>query len=291
MPTTSLDRLIEEFAAQLRTAQGRGAQTAANYTAYLRRFAQTAAVKTPDDITPEIVERFRIWLTSNRGGKLRVSTANYYLTALRTFLKYLKHRQITTFDPSTIRLERVQPRTIATLEAPGVNRLLNFPVKMDGRSILQSRDRGILELLGSTGLRVGEVSRLKRDSLTAGGSELAVHGRRGKIRIVPLTQQARYWIEQYLKVRRDRAPELFVRHDPAARRAPAAPSSLTPRSIQRLMKKYSHAAGLGKNVQPRMLRHTVAAKMLADGHDLETVRERLGHMTVASTKIYLRRKR
>ncbi len=298
MPS-KLEKLVDEFADDHESTGKRNHQTMANYRHYLRRFLQTTQAAAPAHITAAAVKRFRQSLQQRRpSGRLQASTVNYHLTALRSFVKYLQRRGVPTIAPASITLQPLPVRTVTTVETPGLNRLLNFPHKLDGRPVLQYRDRAILELLSAAGLRVGEVSRLQRDSLTASGSELAVYGRGGKLRLVPLTQQARYWISQYLKLRRDDAPQLFVRHDPASHHSlretnasrAATPTGLTPRSMQRLMKKYALAAGLGAKVQPRTLRHTVAVNLLAAGNDLEAVRQRLGHTSVASTKIYLRQK-
>lgn len=295
----SIEQWLNQFSQDLRGTRHRSPQTVANYHHYLQRFFATTKIKAVENITVGSVNEFCRTLTERRHGRLEASTVNYHLTALRGFLKFLQRRGVPSLDPQNVVLQALPQRSVMTVETPGLNRLLDFPLKREGRTILQLRDRAILELLSSTGLRVGEATRLRRDSLTTGGSELAVSGRGGKLRIVPVTQQARYWITQYLQARNDPSPQLFVRHDPAAKRngnkVVAKPSTtsggLTPRSIQRLMKKYGPLAGLGHKLQPRMLRHTVAANLLAAGNDLETVRERLGHTTVASTKIYLRQKR
>lgn len=289
MAEQSLSELIEKFSSDLTATQGRDHQTASNYRHYLERFAAVVGVQSPGRINRETVEKFRAWLYAHEGKRrLHTATVNYHLTALRTFLKFLQRQGIQALSPSDVTLQPTPIRTVSTVETPGLNRLLNFPLKMEGRSVLQHRDRAILEVLGSTGLRVGEIARLQRDHVVAQRNELAVPGRNGKLRIVPLGNQTRYWITQYLKLRTDRAPQLFVRHDPAAgATANRQPKALTPRSIQRLIKKYAAAAGLGSSVQPRTLRHTVAANMLAAGDDLETVRERLGHAAIATTKVYL----
>src|SRR3989338_5893470 len=282
-----LSELIDKFATDLVTTLGRNRQTAANYRHYLERFTAVAGVQSPERINRETFENFRAWLYARDGKRrLHATTINYHLTALRTFLKFLQRQGIATISPSEVTLQLMPARTVTTVETPGLNRLLNFPLKVEGRLVLQHRDRAILEVLGSTGLRVGEIVRLQRDHVIAQRNELAVPGRNGKLRIVPLGNQARYWITQYLKLRTDRAAQLFIRHDPAAvGTGGRQPKALTPRSIQRLIKKYAAAAGLGKSVQPRTLRHTVAANMIAAGDDLETVRERLGHATLATTKI------
>lgn len=292
MTATKLSKLVDEFINYQVTAQGRTVQTAANYRHYLDRFLRVSKIQFPEQITLDAVAQFRQWLQRRESPRLKTSTANYHLTALRTFLKFLRSKNFSIVDPYAIALQPTTPHAVSTLETPGLNRLLGLPLKLEGRAVLQHRDRAILELLGSGGLRVGEIARLQRDSVIAPRGELAVPNRRGKLRIIPLTQQCRYWITQYLKLRRDRAPQLFVRHDPAAVRTDAGhPTALTPRSIQRLIKKYARAAGLSSSVKPRTLRHTVATNLIAAGNDLETVRRRLGHATIASTKMYLQPKR
>ncbi|MDD5110472.1 MAG: tyrosine-type recombinase/integrase [Patescibacteria group bacterium] len=292
MAATKLSALIDEFTDHLVSAQSRTPQTAANYRHYLDRFLRVTKIQSPEQITADAVAQFRNWLQRGDGPRLKTPTANYHLTALRTFLKFLHQKNFSTLQPNDVTLQPTTPHAVSTLETPGLNRLLGLPLKLEGHAVLQHRDRAILELLGSGGLRVGEIARLQRDHVIASRGELAIPAPHGKLRTIPLTQQCRYWIAQYLKLRHDRAPQLFVRHDPAANRTDAGhPTALTPRSIQRLMKKYAHAAGLGSSVKPRTLRHTVATNLLAAGNDLETVRKRLGHATIASTKIYVRPKR
>ncbi len=292
MSTPPLKTLIDQFADAL-AARGKNAQTVTNYRYYLTRFAQITGAREVTNISAESIGNFQTWLRQRR---LKATTINYHGTALRSFIKWLQEQNLSHIPPRTVKLLPTPPRAVNALETPGLNRLLHFPLKVDGRAVLQYRDRAILEVLGSSGLRVGEISRLRREHLISDRGEIAVPGRGGKLRVVPLTQQARYWIGHYLKLRRDSAPQLFVRHDPASRRSGAHPTKrpltplqgLTPRSMQRLIKKYAHAAGLGRGIKPRTLRHTVAANLLSSGYDLETVRQRLGHQSLTTTKIYAR---
>lgn len=289
MPNELTDA-IAAFIHTLQTAQGRSEQTAANYRLYLQRFVLATNATRIADCTPAAVERFCLWLRRDGDLILHAPTVNYHLTALRGFAAYLQAAGRPAVAPEQIRLEPTTPRLPRWLETTGVNKLLELPLKLEGRTMQRERDRAILELLCTTGVRVGELSRLRRDSLTSDRSALAVVGHGGRLRMVPLSQQARYWIAQYLKRRSDGAPQLFVRHDPASRGVgrTAAPAGLTPRSVQRLVQKYARAAGLGRTVQPRVLRHTAAATLVEAGNDLEMVRQRLGHQSLNTTKIYAR---
>ncbi|MDO8560126.1 MAG: tyrosine-type recombinase/integrase [bacterium] len=286
-----LNDAIAAYLHALQAAKGRGAQTVANYRLYLQRFVAATGATMISQFTPQTVEQFRLWLRRDGDVLLRTPTINYHLTALRGLAAYLRTAGRPVLAPEQIRLEPMPSRQPRRVETPGINKLLELPFKLEGRALQQHRDRAILELLCTTGVRVGELSRLRRDSITADGSTLAIVSRGNRVRTVPLGNQARYWIERYLKLRVDGAPQLFVRHDPAARTAGrakrTAPAGLTPRSVQRLVQKYARAAGLGKTVQPRVLRHTVAASLVEAGNDLETVRTRLGHASLATTKRYL----
>lgn len=286
-----LNDAIGAYLHSLQAAKGRNAQTVANYRLYLQRFVAATGATMIAELTPHAVEQFRLWLRRDGDVRLHAPTINYHLTALRGLAAYLRTAGRPVLEPKLIRLEPMAARQPRRVETTGINKLLELPFKLEGRTLQQHRDRAILELLCTTGVRVGELSRLRRDHVSADGTALEITSRGSRVRTVPLGNQARYWIEGYLKLRADGSPQLFVRHDPAARTAGrtkrAAPAGLTPRSVQRLVQKYARAAGLGKTVQPRVLRHTVAAGLVEAGHDLESVRSRLGHASLATTKRYL----
>lgn len=272
--------------------------TIANYDFYLSRFIEWAKDPNPEDIDDDMVTNYRLWLNrlqDKTRGNLKKNTQNYHLIALRSFLKFLAKKNIKTLAPEKIELAKMSSREPVFLEADDIERLLEAPTKTKDAEILQARDRAILELFFSTGMRVSELANLKRDHINLNRDEFTVRGKGDKTRVVFLSHQARHWLKKYLDMRDDESPFMFIRHDRAATKTPSdSPSSkgekeagaITPRSIERLVKKYSLAAGIPKDISPHSLRHTFATDLLMNGADLRSVQSMLGHSSITTTQIY-----
>lgn len=284
---TSMDKFIRKFLEYLEVEKGRSLNTIANYQFYLERFLKWAKIRNPNQLTNELVRNYRLWLnrqTDHFGRPLKKSTQNYHLIALRSFLKYLAKQDIKSMAPEKIELAKMPDRQIDFLEGDDLERLLDSPLKTNEPKIIQLRDKAILELLFSTGLRVSELSKLKKDQINLNKDELTIRGKGDKLRLVFVSHQAKYWLKQYLTARRDLAPHLFVRLDRAAGKR--EPENLTPRSIQRLIKKYAKAAGITKTVTPHTMRHSFATDLLINGADIRSVQTMLGHASITTTQIY-----
>jgi len=294
MATTN--KLITDFLEYLEIEKGRSAKTIRNYDFYLRRFSEWAKNPTPQKISKEMIRKYRLWLNRSVPGRseetLKKNTQNYHLIALRAFLKYLTRRDIKSLAPEMIELAKQSTRTVEFLEEDELERLLAAPMKKHkiktgekGWSIVQMRDRAILETLFSTGLRVSEVANLKIDQINLKRDEFTVRGKGDKPRVVFLSDEAKKWIKQYTDKRMDPSPFLFVSHDRAKKgRKEAGP--LTPRSIERMVKKYARDAGITKRITPHTLRHTFATDMLMAGADIRAVQDLLGHASINTTQIY-----
>ena len=286
MPT-QLEKLKQDFLDYLEVEKGRSVKTVQNYDFYLKRFFAFAKVSNPADIDLESVRQFRLWLnrqTDRQGEPLKKSTQNYHLIALRSFLKYLAKRDIKTLASEKIELAKMAMRQVDFLEGNDLERLLEAPLKNQAEKIIQRRDKAILELLFSTGLRVSELANLKKDNINLAKEEFTVRGKGAKLRVVFLANQARYWLKQYLQNRQDLSPYLIVRHDRA--KGKQDPKNLTPRSIQRLIQYYTKAAGITKKVTPHTLRHSFATDLLINGADIRSVQAMVGHACVTTTQIY-----
>ncbi len=294
MATTK--KLITEFLEHLEIERGRSSKTIRNYDFYLRRFADWADNPTPKKITKEKVRKYRLWLNRSVPGRenetLKKNTQNYHLIALRAFLKYLSKRDIESLAPEQIELAKQPTRSVEFLEDDELERLLNAPMAKhrrqttkSGWSVVQLRDRAIIETLFSTGLRVSELSNLKIEQVNLKRDEFTVRGKGDKPRVVFLSDEAKKWIKQYLEKRQDTSSYMFVSHD-RAKKGRKGSGPITPRSIERLVQRYAKEAGITKRITPHTIRHTFATDMLMAGADVRAVQDLLGHASITTTQIY-----
>jgi len=284
---------ITSFLEYLEIEKGRSTTTAKNYHHYLKTFADFAKgqkIEEPAQITSELVTKYRLAL--NRSAKIKSkSTQNYYLIALRSFLKYLGKKNIQTLPPEQIELAKTDERQITFLDHDELERLLS---SIDTNTLHGKRDKAILDLLFSTGLRVSELSNLKKEDINLETGEFSVKGKGGKVRVVFIDEAAKKSLEQYLSGRNDKSEYLFISYGhsnkiqvtPLGMRNKIQEKPITPRSIQRMIHKHAIAAGITKNVTPHVLRHSFATDLLMGGADLRAVQSLLGHSSVTTTQIY-----
>lgn len=286
---SEIEVLKQEFLEHIEIERGRSPKTVENYDHYLSRFLTHTGVHRPNDITERIVREYRLWLNrqeshpGRRGSNretLKRKTQNYYLIALRAFLKYLRKRHITSLEPETIELAKVGDRSLDLITDAELKRLLNAA---DGASLKDVRDRALLHLLFSTGLRVSELCSLNAD-LDLSRDEFSIRGKGDKVRVVFLSPEAKHMLNAYLKARTDMDEALFVTI--GKHRSDAGDSRLTPRSVQRLIKQYAIKAGITRKVTPHVIRHAFATDLLGNGADLRSVQALLGHANIATTQVY-----
>lgn len=272
--------------------KGASLLTVKNYHHYLLRFADFAkkdGVTKPDEINQELIHKYRLFLhrlpDQSHKDIIAKSTANYHLIALRAFLKFLLALGINTYSPDRIELAKTEERQISFLEDDDLEMLLKQP---ELRTIQGKRDKAILNLLFSTGLRVSELCNLKKDDINLEKSEFSVSGKGGKVRVVFVDSEARESVKSYLASRMDKNPYLFISYGhtlhPNLTQVKTEP--MTPRSVQRMIKKYAHMAGITKKVTPHVMRHSFATDLLMSGADLRSVQQLLGHASVTTTQIY-----
>jgi len=281
----NLPHLKREFLEYLEIEKGRSLKTIENYDRYLERFFSWAKIKDARDITDSLVREYRLWLNrqkaSVQGGReesLKKRTQNYYLIALRVFLKYLMRRNISSLSPERIELAKIGDRSLDLISQDELERLIKAP---DGSSIKHLRDKAILELLFSTGLRVSELCSLSRD-IDLKRDELSIRGKGDKVRVVFLSDEAKKTIKAYLNKRDDISDALFVQVSRNKNEA----MRLTPRSVERIIKFYGIKAGITKKVTPHVVRHSFATDLLRNGADLRSVQALLGHANITTTQIY-----
>jgi site-specific recombinase XerD len=273
--------------------KGRSVKTVENYDRYLTRFLEHTKLRNPEDINYEIVREYRLWLNRQSAGArrgtsgdtLKRKTQNYYLIALRAFLKYMMRQDVRVMSPEKIELAKTSERELDLISSQDLGRLLAAP---NEGTLASLRDRAILELLFSTGLRVSELCGLSRD-LDLSRDEFSVRGKGEKVRVVFLSDSAKRAIKDYLHKRTDVDDALFVQ---AGRGGGAYQSKkegslrLTSRSVERLVKHYAVKCGISKKVTPHVIRHSFATDLLDNGADLRSVQALLGHANIATTQIY-----
>lgn len=291
-----ISELVADFLESLEIEKGRSTKTVENYGLYLARFIDLITedfegqdMIKPSDITPEILRRFRLKLNrfSDNQNKERLSTLtqSYHLIALRGFFKYLAKRGIKSLDPSLIDLPRAAKKQVTFLHFDEIERLL-AEIPLDTESGL--RDRAIIELLFSGGLRVSELCSLNRDSINLERREFMVRGKGKKDRPIFIDKSTAECIEDYLNMRTDTLPALFLNNS-ANQQIPSTSGDfrrLTPRSIERIVQKYTRLAGITKHVTPHTMRHSFATDLLMNGADIRSVQSLLGHANISTTQIY-----
>lgn len=271
--------------------RGRSLKTISNYDHYLTRFLSHANIETPEQLTYECVREFRLWLNRQPARKdhrfadtatLKKKTQNYHLIALRSFLKFLRKMGIEdSLSPDRIELAKVAERELDLMTSSELERLLSAP---KGLTLAELRDRAILELLFSTGLRVSELCRLNRD-LDLSRGEFAVRGKGEKVRVVFLSDEVKNILKAYLKERKDFDDALFIRFSRGSDQNDDS-LRLTPRSVERIVRHYAISVGISKKVTPHVIRHSFATDLLENGADLRSVQVLLGHSNIATTQIY-----
>lgn len=289
----SLSSLKQDFLQYIEIEKGRSALTVRNYEHYLTRFLEFAKVDSPSSITEAMMREYRVFLNRHPARALKKGqaqetldkkTQNYHLIALRAFFKYIRKRGVGGYDPERIELAKTSSRELDLISEKELSNLLKAP---DTKTIAGLRDKAMLELFFSTGLRVSELCSLDRDTDLNTG-EISVRGKGGKIRVVFVSGSAHLAVKEYLNNRVDIDEAMFIDHSPRAHSRMVKEESvrLTPRSVERTVNKYAERAGIAKKCTPHVLRHSFATDLLYNGADLRTVQLMLGHASIATTQIY-----
>lgn len=292
----NLSSLITDFLEYLEVERHASLKTIENYDHYLKRFlefARSASSGQARDIEPSVIDqtlirKYRLYLNRWADPKtkkpLKRVTQNYFMIALRAFLRYLAKRDIQTLPAEKIELGENNISPIKVLDGEVLKRLLAAPDVLDKAGL---RDKAILETLFSTGLRVSELAGLNRDTVNLDRKEFSIVGKGSKVRMVFLSDNATKWLDQYLKGRRDSFKPLFIRYQGQIEADESGESMrLTTRSIQRIVEKYVKGVGLPVKATPKTLRHSFATDLLINGADIHSVQEMLGHSNIATTQIY-----
>lgn len=278
-----INTLLTDYLEYLEVDKNRSRKTLENYYRYLTKFVTWANIDTPDDITDQLVHKFRVHLSQledEKGEPLDRKTQNYYIIALRGFLRYLAKKNIRSLAAEKIELGKTNGRTIDFLTIEEVERLIKTT---EGMSFAKARNRAILLLLFSSGLRISELINLNRDNIDLKRKEFSVIGKGSKVRIVFISDGAKGALEYYLNKRKDIDKALFVRQP---KKNDTGDLRITARSVQRIVAQCAKEAGILKKVTPHVLRHSFATNLLQNGADIRSVQALLGHSSINTTQIY-----
>lgn len=295
----NLKTLKIQYLEHLEIEKNRSIKTLENYSRYLNRFFAFANISNPEQIDDEVVRQYRLYLNrikDSDGRTLKKVTQNYHIIALRNFLKYLAKRGISSLTAERVELGKQEQREVTFLEPEELKRLLNAPALFNSENSMEKNKRGdelaslrdtaLLHMLFSTGMRVSELCSMDRHKIDTVRGEMTIRGKGGKLRLVFLSDGAKDALNNYLNKRSDVDESLFARI-PRVGSTSTETLRLTPRSIQRIVKKYATKAGImGKNISPHSLRHSMATDLLRNGADIRSVQAMLGHSSVTTTQIY-----
>ena len=282
---------INKFLEYMEVEKGSSSLTLRNYGLYLRRLLEFMDSKKLNldisSVDNDILHEFRTYvsrLSDGKGGTLSRKTQGYHAIALRSFLRYMIKNDHKVISPDKVELPKISDRQIKFLNGKQIDKLLNAPTLSNVSGV---RDKAILEVFFSTGLRVSELVSIDRDKMDFETREFGVIGKGGKARVVFLSQRACNWVQKYVRARKDNYKPLFIRHKGKVDPTTTDESMrLTPRSVQRMIKKYVKKVNLPIEATPHTIRHSFATDLLMAGADLRSVQEMLGHKNVATTQIY-----
>ena len=276
-----IQNLLTDYLNYLEIEKNRSMKTRENYERYLRAFFSAEKIKSEKDITVNAIKDFRLFLARKKIGEesYKKSTQMYYMIALRNFLKFLIKNDYNVLSPDKIELPRISQRQIEIIEYADLERFLESPKGGDLRAL---RDRAILEMLFSTGLRVSELCSLKR-YFDIDRGEITIRGKGGKIRIVFLSDRAKRALKAYEEKRGDAEEWLF---SSLTKNGKKVIGKMIPRAVQRLVQSYERKAGITGRITPHQLRHQFATDLLVGGADLRSVQELLGHSNISTTQVY-----
>ena len=293
MKETKLEPLIQTFLEYLEIEKNASKLTTRNYRLYLKRFAEWFAAEFPNktikDLDVDIIRKYRVWLSNHVDAKemgLMRITQSYYIIALRSFLRFLVRNDYDTLAPEKIDLPKVESRSLKFLEPKHLEELFAAVdiSKNDEKSL---RDRAILEMLFSTGLRVSELTKLNRDSINFETREFGVIGKGGRARVVFMSDSAAFWLGKYFEARSDPFKPIFIRYSKEIlAENNGEKMRLTSRSVERIVEKYVRTSRIPVKATPHTMRHSFATDLLSNGADLRSVQEMLGHKNISTTQIY-----
>lgn len=287
----NLEQLKRQFLEYVEIERGRALKTVENYNHYLTVFLAQTKARSPSDINDNLVREFRLWLNRQplkNLGKMNETlsrkTQNYYLIAIRAFLKYLARQEIKSMPSERIELAKVPERSLNLITENELKRLLE---SVNGNGLKNLRDKAILELLFSTGLRVSELCSLTRD-IDLSTDELSIRGKGSKVRVVFISDYAKKVLKEYLAKRKDMDNALFIQlsQNGKVQEKRGKSLGLTKRSVERIVKLCAIKAGISKRVTPHTMRHLFATDLLSNGADLRSVQALLGHANIGTTQIY-----
>lgn len=277
-----MEELVDEFSRYLLIDQGKSQNTIQSYGRDLRKFVDFIREEDVEEISNIDKDTIQLYLAYLSQEGYAASTTNRMISSLKNFFHYLVREQKMNHNPMELiqsaKKRKSLPKVLTSKE---VERLISAPDVSTNNGI---RDRAILELMYATGLRVSELTHLNRNELHLELGFIQTVGKGNKERIVPLGDEAIFWIEKYLS---EVYPiYLKVSSDTSTLFLTQRGKQFTRQGIWKNLKKYVQISGIKTDVSPHMLRHSFATHLLENGADLRMVQELLGHSDISTTQIY-----
>jgi integrase/recombinase XerD len=282
---SNLQNLIKQFLDDL-SRKNRSQQTLSNYAFYLNKFLLFSRLTEAEQINISVIKQFADYLASTSAGKINLAkaTQNCHLIALRGLIKFLKSGGLQILPVKDVKLNHLK-RKKNFLAETDMKKILELSSKSRSKEIIKLRDRAILELLFSTGLKVSELVNLKPGDLNLLQGQLIIRKKK-PVRTIELTNQCLFWLKKYLAKHTDQTEYLFSSCDYARNKRPKPGSALSGRSVERLLEKYAWLSGFKGKVTPQAIRNLYAHNLLTSGQELKAVQLSLGHISINTTKTY-----
>ncbi|MDP2685307.1 MAG: tyrosine-type recombinase/integrase [bacterium] len=285
---------IQDYLNYLKNEKKSSQKTVNNYNYYLTRFFNFCNISSSSDINTDKIDNFKKYLSQIRNNKkelTQISTQNYHLIALRSYLDYLKLKGVILLNSKEVKLNKQKTKEKNILSENEVDKLLEAPLLTKNPGVIQKRDKAILEILLCSGIKVSELSKLKKANVNFHSNTINIIHQK-KSRALNLSNQAVFSLKDYLDLRQDNINALFIRHDKAKDKQLNSISKdnyqLTPRTIQRIIKKYAKKTNLGDDITPEKLRQAYALHLKKKGYNEKTIQSMLGHESIITTKLYTR---
>jgi len=280
------NQLINDFLNEFEKI-GHSPESKKNYKRYLQRFLLWSKITSTDQINHGLIVNYQKFLASlkHQNKPLKNSTKNYHLIALRSFLKYLYRRQIINLPIKEIKLDQPEKNFVTYLSTPDLEKILQVPLKTQEAKLIQLRDKALLELLFSSGLKVSQLAKLKINDLDFKNNQIKITTKKLGNKKIFLANQTKFWLVQYIEKRLDDHDYLFIRYDRAA--DSNSLKNLTPRSIQRLLQNYARMVGIKNKVTPQSFRKNLAHNLIQRGEKIEAIKEKLFYQSILSPKRYI----
>jgi len=277
-----LQQFLREYLAHLKLEKNLSGNTVSSYKSDISKFLEYLIQKNISDLNKVKTTTISKYFELLRKMEISSSTTARYLSAIKGFYKYLYSQKYVETDPTEILSSKISSRKLPeVLSFSEVEKILDSPSTTE---TLGLRDKAILEMFYSCGLRVSELITLKKGDLFFNDDVIRVLGKGSKQRIIPIGSSSIYWTTEYLTKSRPLLEKKMKSENIVFLNKRG--TKLSRMGIWKIVNRYVKKAGIKKEVHPHTFRHSFATHLLEGGADLRAVQEMLGHADISTTQIY-----